>query len=96
MALEITRTGNEVLITVVGTFDAKAAARLCSLLSDVVGSGEPARVTVDFGRAREVSAVGLAALVGCRAGNGISVRLRGLSRRDTRVMSYLGHDASEE
>jgi nucleoside-diphosphate-sugar epimerase len=31
-----------------------------------------------------------------RTGNDISLRLRGLSRRDTRVMSYLEHDASEE
>ena len=88
MALEVTRTAQEVHVRVVGTFDAAAARRLGALLESALDNGT-ARVTLDFSRAAEVTDVALAAVAGYRPRPPVALRITGLSSRHSRMLDYL-------
>jgi anti-anti-sigma regulatory factor len=81
------RPTSAVAVQLEGAFDAAAAAivrgRLAALPPD-------AEIVLDFGRVRDLSDLGLAALAHALAGRNPSrVRIRGLGRHHERLLRYL-------
>lgn len=93
--MDVTRGARgEVVIRLAGTFDAPAATRLASLLTDVPADG---RLVIDFSAVRDCHDFGLAAVA-----QGLAARQRlevhGLTRHQERMLRYFGVelDHSEE
>ena len=80
----------EVVIRIVGTFDAQAASRLSTWLGEVPLDG---RLVVDFTEVRDFNDFGLAAVAGELAAHEALV-VRGLTRHQERVLRYFGVDLS--
>ncbi len=86
--------GGETIITVSGTFDLPAAVRLVATCKELTSTIAVETVTIDFSHAGEVSNTALAFIVGQQpAGDGPRLLRRGLTRRQNRLLRYLGHPA---
>jgi hypothetical protein len=78
------------VIFVGGVFDAAAAVKLRGLARQLDSAVDGATaVVVDFGRAREVTAIGLAALMDAFADGPRAPRFRGLSQHHRRILQHL-------
>jgi anti-anti-sigma regulatory factor len=79
------------VIFVGGVFDAAAAVKLRGLTRQLEppAAEDGGTVVVDFGRAREVTATGLAALMDAFADVARPPRFRGLSQHHQRILRHL-------
>jgi hypothetical protein len=77
------------VIFVGGVFDAAAALKLRGLTRKLEPPMEDGALVVDFGRAREVTATGLAALMDAFADVPRPPRFRGLSQHHQRILRHL-------
>ncbi len=91
MPLDVSRHGRTTTISVDGTFDADAVARLRNVLHELrEGGARSSEVVVDLRRARDVPPIALAALVdGGREIPRVRVRYVGLSQHAARLLGHL-------
>ncbi len=89
MPLDVSRHGRTTTISVDGTFDADAIARLRNVLQELRDDGAcSSEIVVDLRRARDVPPIALAALVD--GGREIPrVRYLGLSQHAARLIGHL-------
>ncbi|HEY6100668.1 MAG TPA: STAS domain-containing protein [Anaeromyxobacter sp.] len=87
--MDVTRgTNGEVVITIDGTFDAKAATRLAGWLVEVPRDDA---LVLDFTQVRACEDFGLASVAGDLGARGHLV-VRGLTRHQERMLRYCGVD----
>ncbi|HET7752305.1 MAG TPA: hypothetical protein VFK85_00225 [Anaeromyxobacteraceae bacterium] len=93
MAIAITQSGRDAVISVQGVFDDAAAARLLLVLPP--SKLGPANVVIDFSKAREITPTGLAALLPAARGDALDLRFRGLCERHHRILKLLSKAAND-
>jgi anti-anti-sigma regulatory factor len=95
VAIEVTDEGGETVIAISGVFDGDAASKLRALFTRHP-IGDRSGVVVDFTRAREITDVGLAALVDGQRTHEVQLRIRGLSQRHNRMLRFLSPDGARD
>jgi anti-anti-sigma regulatory factor len=94
VSFEITHDAGEAVIHITGLFDAEAAAKLRSIFMSQ-STSPSTQAVIDFTKARDITDIALAALLGVMRDDRLQVRTRGLTARHNRMLRFLSSGNEE-